>query len=62
MSIRLTEVKVNWISRKGKMHMFCFYRRKFLVDDLKALRKTKTNTANCNRFAVEYLHSQRLNK
>ena len=53
MSIRLTEVKVNWISRKGKMHMFCFFRRKFLVDDLKALRKTKSNTANFNRFAVE---------
>ena len=50
MSIRLTEVKVNWISRKG---MFCFFRRKFLVDDLKALLKTKTNTANFNRFAVE---------
>ena len=53
MSIRLTEVKVNWISREGKMHMFCFFRRKFLVDDLKAPRKTKSNTANFNRFAVE---------
>ena len=44
---------LNWISRKGKMHMFCFFRRKFLVDDLKAVRKTKSNTANFNRFAVE---------
>ena len=51
--VKYSQSVLNWISRKGKMHMFCFFRRKFPVDDLKALRKTNSNTANFNRFAVE---------
>ena len=44
------------------MHMFCFFRRKVVVDDLNAQWKTESNTANFNRFTVEYFYSQRLNK